>query len=284
MGRVGGQLALALTVAAVAAAALKNAWICDDAYILFRSIDHLQQGLGLTWNASERVQTFTGTVIKIRGGGLGKTFTVRRIVQGEGVERIFPVHSPIIESIKVTRKGRVRRAKLYYLRDRVGKATRLREVLGPRKEKRRRVKVDEPAPIQEAAADEVSETKPQADAQTVEETANQRVVLTATADYDSPAQAAGARAFWDDRREEYAGDWGLRAVGFASALERTQVTATGAQVSGRMELNVAQVRLALPIASSQLRQFDERYGGRAPSGSAGMSPSMRPSGTMRPDP
>ena len=90
----------------------------------------------------ERVQTFTGTVIKIRGGGLGKTFTVRRIVQGEGVERIFPVHSPIIESIKVTRKGRVRRAKLYYLRDRVGKATRLREVLGPRKTKRRAVEIE----------------------------------------------------------------------------------------------------------------------------------------------
>ena len=85
----------------------------------------------------ERVQTFTGTVIKIRGGGLGRTFTVRRIVQGEGVERIFPFHSPILDSIKVTRKGKVRRAKLYYLRDRVGKATRLREVLGPRKIKKK---------------------------------------------------------------------------------------------------------------------------------------------------
>ena len=84
----------------------------------------------------ERVQTFTGTVIKIRGGGLGRTFTVRRIVQGEGVERIFPFHSPTIDSIEVTRKGKVRRAKLYYLRDRVGKATRLREVLGPRRAKK----------------------------------------------------------------------------------------------------------------------------------------------------
>jgi large subunit ribosomal protein L19 len=77
----------------------------------------------------ERVQTFSGTVIKMRGGGLGRTFTVRRIVQGEGVERVFPIHSPVIQSIKVTRTGRVRRAKLYYLRDRVGKATRLREVI-----------------------------------------------------------------------------------------------------------------------------------------------------------
>jgi len=80
----------------------------------------------------ERVQTFSGTVIRLRGGGMGRTFTVRRIVQGEGVERVFPVHSPVIDSIEVTRKGRVRRARLYYLRDRVGKATRLREVLGPR--------------------------------------------------------------------------------------------------------------------------------------------------------
>lgn len=99
----------------------------------------------------ERVQTFTGTVIKIRGGGLGRTFTVRRIVQGEGVERVFPFHSPIIQSISVTRKGKVRRAKLYYLRDRVGKATRLREVLGPRKQKKKA-----PAPVVPATP-EVSE-------------------------------------------------------------------------------------------------------------------------------
>jgi large subunit ribosomal protein L19 len=80
----------------------------------------------------ERVQTFSGTVIRVRGGGLGRTFTVRRIVQGEGVERTFPSHSPVIAGLEVTRKGRVRRSRLYYLRDRVGKATRLREVLGAR--------------------------------------------------------------------------------------------------------------------------------------------------------
>src|SRR5207244_1749710 len=75
----------------------------------------------------ERVQIFSGTVIARRGDGLRETFTVRRIVQGEGVERIFPVHSPKIAKVEVKRTGRVRRAKLYYLRDRVGKATRLRE-------------------------------------------------------------------------------------------------------------------------------------------------------------
>ena len=75
----------------------------------------------------ERVQVFNGVVIARRGSGMREMFTVRRIVQGEGVERIFPLHSPKIAKIEVKRTGRVRRAKLYYLRDRVGKATRLRE-------------------------------------------------------------------------------------------------------------------------------------------------------------
>src|SRR3954468_7057330 len=75
----------------------------------------------------ERVQIFNGVVIARRGEGMREMFTVRRIVQGEGVERIFPIHSPKIARIEVKRTGRVRRAKLYYLRDRVGKATRLRE-------------------------------------------------------------------------------------------------------------------------------------------------------------
>jgi large subunit ribosomal protein L19 len=75
----------------------------------------------------ERTQLFSGTVIARRGEGMRETFTVRRIVQGEGVERIFPLHSPKIAKVDVKRTGAVRRAKLYYLRDRVGKATRLRE-------------------------------------------------------------------------------------------------------------------------------------------------------------
>lgn len=75
----------------------------------------------------ERIQVFSGTVIARRGRGTSEMFTVRRIVQGEGVERMFPVHSPKIAKIERKRTGRVRRAKLYYLRDRVGKSTRLRE-------------------------------------------------------------------------------------------------------------------------------------------------------------
>ena len=75
----------------------------------------------------ERIQIFSGTVIARSGAGTREMFTVRRIVAGEGVERKFPVHSPRIAKIVVKRSGRVRRAKLYYLRQRVGKATRLRE-------------------------------------------------------------------------------------------------------------------------------------------------------------
>ncbi len=75
----------------------------------------------------ERLQDFSGTVIARRGGGLSETFTVRKLVGDEGVERIFPIHSPKVTSIKTTRSGKVRRCKLYYLRDRVGKARKLKE-------------------------------------------------------------------------------------------------------------------------------------------------------------
>ena len=77
--------------------------------------------------SKERIQVFSGTVIGRRGSGVRETFTVRRIVAGEGVERTFPVHSPKISKLEVKRHGKVRRAKLFYLRDRVGKATRLAE-------------------------------------------------------------------------------------------------------------------------------------------------------------
>ncbi len=77
--------------------------------------------------SKERIQVFSGVVIARRGGGVRETFTVRRIVQGEGVERTFPVHSPKVAKVVVKRHGRVRRAKLFYLRDRVGKAVRLKE-------------------------------------------------------------------------------------------------------------------------------------------------------------
>src|SRR3954471_6992073 len=89
--------------------------------------DNVDVHLRILDGDKERIQIFSGVVISMRGEGMRESFTVRRIVQSEGVERTFPVHSPKIAKIEVKRTGAVRRAKLYYLRDRVGKATRLRE-------------------------------------------------------------------------------------------------------------------------------------------------------------
>ena len=75
----------------------------------------------------ERIQVFEGTVIARKGSGIAETFTVRKVSDGCGVERIFPVHSPSVKGVKVVRRGKVRRAKLYYLRDRVGKAAKVKD-------------------------------------------------------------------------------------------------------------------------------------------------------------
>lgn len=77
----------------------------------------------------ERVQMFEGTVIKRQNGSIRETFTVRRVAYGVGVEKTFPVHSPMIDKIEVIRRGKVRRAKLFYLRDRVGKAAKVKELI-----------------------------------------------------------------------------------------------------------------------------------------------------------
>ena len=77
----------------------------------------------------ERIQIFEGFVLKRQNGGIGETFTVRRIASGVGVEKTFPIHSPLVEKIEVVRKGKVRRAKLNYLRDRVGKAAKVKELI-----------------------------------------------------------------------------------------------------------------------------------------------------------
>lgn len=79
--------------------------------------------------AKERIQVFEGTVIAKKHGGVNETFTVRRISYGVGVEKVFPVHSPNVVKVETVRRGKVRRAKLYYLRDRVGKAAKVREKL-----------------------------------------------------------------------------------------------------------------------------------------------------------
>lgn len=94
--------------------------------------DQVRIGVKIQEGGKERVQPYEGTVIAARNGGINRTITVRRIFQGIGVERVFLLHSPRVASIKVMRRGKVRRAKLFYLRDRVGKATRIKQRTEPR--------------------------------------------------------------------------------------------------------------------------------------------------------
>lgn len=101
----------------------------------------------------ERIQLFIGMVIALKGRGIRKMIVVRRIVQGEGVERAFPMHSPRVKDIVITRRGKVRRAKLFFMRDRVGKQTRVTELLGEKVRKER-----EFDKALRAAMDEVSAT------------------------------------------------------------------------------------------------------------------------------
>ena len=91
--------------------------------------DFVKVHLKIKEGTRERVQVFEGTVIARKGSGLSETITVRRVTYGVGVERILPVHSPKIDKIEIVRKGKVRRAKLYYLRSRVGKAAKVKEKL-----------------------------------------------------------------------------------------------------------------------------------------------------------
>ena len=89
--------------------------------------DTVKVGVRIQEGNKERIQPYEGIVIAMRNGGINETITVRKVFQGIGVERVFLLHSPRVESITIMRRGKVRRAKLYYLRDRVGKATRVKQ-------------------------------------------------------------------------------------------------------------------------------------------------------------
>ena len=99
-----------------------------DVKVQFKAGDTVRVFFKVVEGGNERIQAFEGVVIQKKGTGLTETFTVRKISFGVGVERIFPIHSPRIDKIQVIRKGKVRRAKLYYLRDLSGKAARITEV------------------------------------------------------------------------------------------------------------------------------------------------------------
>ncbi len=105
----------------------------DAAVENFRIGDTVQVHFKIVEGQTERIQIFEGLVIAMKNGGVRKTFIVRKISYGVGVERVFPIHSPRIDKIIVVRRGRIRRAKLYYIRDRVGKAAKVQELIKKKK-------------------------------------------------------------------------------------------------------------------------------------------------------
>ena len=122
----------------------------------------------------ERIQVFEGIIIKKQGGGVNATFTVRRISYGVGVEKTFLVHSPNVEKVEVTRVGKARRAKLYYLRDRVGKAAKTKEKVGARIETREIVVKEEVVPGEAEVAEDATNVAPETvEAPVVEEPAKE---------------------------------------------------------------------------------------------------------------
>ena len=125
----------------------------------------------------ERIQVFEGIIIKVQGAGVNKTFTVRKISYGVGVEKTFLIHSPLVEKVEVVRVGKARRAKLFYLRDRVGKAAKTKEIAGARIENKEIIVKGEEAPVAEEV-EEVVEAPTEAQ-ETVEAPAE--VVETAVA-------------------------------------------------------------------------------------------------------
>lgn len=135
----------------------------------FRPGDTVRVHVKIKEGDKERIQVFQGTVIGRRGGGTGETFTVRKISSGIGVERIFPLHSPNIDKIERVRAGKVRRAKLYYLRELTGKSARIKEQILEQPEKgakkgKAAARAAEPAPApaeEPAAAEQPSEEKPE---------------------------------------------------------------------------------------------------------------------------
>ena len=115
--------------------ALENEQVRDDVEN-FRIGDTVKVHFKIVEGKTERVQVYEGLVIAKNNGGLRKTFTVRKISYGVGVERVFPMHSPRIQKVEVTRRGRVRRAKLYYIRDRVGKSAKVKELIRKKSDKK----------------------------------------------------------------------------------------------------------------------------------------------------
>ena len=147
----------------------------------------------------ERIQVFEGIIIKKQGGGVNQTFTVRRISYGVGVEKTFLVHSPMIEKVELVRVGKARRAKLYYLRDRVGKAAKTKEKVGARIEDKEIVIKEEVVPGESEVEETVTE---EAVAEAVEAEAKIEVEKEAKAEETSKEEPVKEEAKVEEKTEE----------------------------------------------------------------------------------
>ena len=139
----------------------------------------------------ERIQVFEGTIIKVQGSGVNRTFTVRKISYGVGVEKTFLIHSPLVEKVELVRVGHARRAKLFYLRDRVGKAAKTREVAGARiEDKEIEIKGKEVVEVPEEGTAEVEEVVTEEVVETTEAPVTETVDLEAKAEevVEAPAE------------------------------------------------------------------------------------------------
>ncbi len=159
----------------------------------------------------ERIQVFEGIIIKKQGGGLNETFTVRKISYGVGVEKTFLVHSPMVEKVEVVRVGKARRAKLYYLRDRVGKASRTKEKLGARIENKEITIKEELAeePVEEVveepvAAEEVAPVEETTVETAAEEVKEETVVEEAKAEEEVTEEPVAEEAVTEEAAAEEA--------------------------------------------------------------------------------
>ena len=144
----------------------------------------------------ERIQVFEGIIIKKQGGGVNETFTVRRISYGVGVEKTFLVHSPMIEKIEVVRVGRARRAKLYYLRDRVGKAAKTKEKVGAKIETKMLTIKEEVVPGESVEAENAENTEDIVAAEEVEEN------VTTAEEVKAEVKEEAPKAEKEEKKEE----------------------------------------------------------------------------------
>lgn len=141
--------------------AIENEYKREDV-VPFKIGDTVDVHIRIKEGNKERIQVFEGIVIKKQGGGVNETFTVRKISYGVGVEKTFLIHSPLVEKVEVVRVGKARRAKLYYLRERTGKASKTKEMVGARIENKmitiKEDLVEEPAKVEEVAETPATET------------------------------------------------------------------------------------------------------------------------------